>query len=113
MIRDEVREAFRRVRRSGRTSVLAVGTLALGIGAGTAVFTIAHTLLMAPPPYREPDRVVTVEGYRDKRSRGVSGADFVDYRSQRGLFEAAALHSYGEFSWTGQSLPGFDGAEVL
>jgi predicted permease len=113
MIGDEVREALRRVRRNPRTSLLAAGTLALGIGAGTAVFTIAHTLLMAPPPFREPDRLVRLEGFRDKRPPGVSGADFADYQSQHGVFEAVALYSYGEFSWTGQSLPGFDGAEVL
>jgi predicted permease len=113
MIRDEVREAFRRVRRNGRTSLLAVATLALGIGAGSAVFTIAHTLLMAPPPFREPDRVVTVSGFQNRREQGLSGADFADYRQQRGIFEAMTLPGYREFSWTGQSLPGFDGAEVL
>jgi len=45
--------------------------------------------------------------------QGVSGADFLDYMKQPNLFEAGTLTGYAEFSWTGQSLPGFDGAEVL
>ena len=113
MIRDDLREALRRVRRNPRTSLLAAATLALGIGAGTAVFTIAHTLLMAPPPFRDPGRLVTLEGLRDRSSVGLSGADFADYQRQPALFEAMTLPSYAEFNWTGQSLPGFDGAEVL
>ena len=53
-MRDDFREALRRVRRNPRTSLLAVGTLVLGIGAATAVFTMAHTVLVAPPPYPTP-----------------------------------------------------------
>lgn len=113
-LRDDLREALRRVRRNPRLTLLAVGTLALGIGAATAVFTMAHTLLYAPPPFREPDRIVALDG-RTPRARwsvGVSYADMRDYVADN-LVDAAALVSYGEFSWTGQSLPGFDGAEVL
>jgi len=111
---DDIREALRRVRRNLRTSLLAIGTLALGIGASTAVFTMAHAALLAPPPYRDPDRIVSLHAVRkDQQYIGISGADFLDFRKQAGLFEASALVDYGEFSWTGQSLPGFDGAEVL
>lgn len=111
---DDLREAFRRVRRSPRTSLVAIGTLALGIGAATAIFTIAHAYLMASPPFREPDRIVNVYGWRDSHGRqGVSGADFLDYLKQPGLFESGSLVGYAEFSWTGQTAPGFNGAEVL
>ncbi len=112
-LRDDLREALRRIRRNPRTTLLAIGTLALGIGAATAVFTMAHTVLLAPPPYRDPGRLVSVSGIRKGRTQGVSGADFLDYRKESGLFETAALAAYAEISWTGQSLPGFDGAEVL
>ncbi len=112
-LRDDLREALRRIRRSPRTTLLAIGTLALGIGASTAVVTMAHTVLLAPPPYREPGRIVSVSGTLKGRTQGVSGADFLDYRKEPGLFETAALAYYAESSWTGQSLPGFDGAEVL
>ena len=113
-LRDDLREALRRIRRNPRTSLAAVSTLALGIGAATAIFTIAHAYLMAPPPFREADRIVNVKGWRDSRGRqGVSSADFLDYLKEPGLFESGSLVGYAEFSWTGQSLSGFDGAEVL
>jgi hypothetical protein len=74
---------------------------------------MAHTTLLAPPSFRDPSRVVEIDALRNKRPNGVSGADLADYRQQPHLIEASALSTYGEFSWTGQSLPGFDGAEVL
>ncbi len=113
-IRDDVREALRRLRRNPRLALLAVGTLALGIGAATAVFTMAHTVLYAPPPFREPDRLVSLKGRRPGwTNAGVSNLDLEDYRREPGLLQFATFADYGEFSWTGQSLPGFDGAEVL
>ena len=111
--RDDVGEALRRIRRNPRLSLLAAGTLALGIGAATSVFTLAHAVLMAPPPFADPDRIVSLAGLHKGRETGVSGADFLDYQGEAGLFESVTLASYAEFSWTGQSLPGFDGAEVL
>jgi predicted permease len=113
-LRDDLGEALRRIRRNPRTSLVAAGTMALGIGAATAIFTIAHTCLMAPPPFRAPDRIVAIHGPRSSWGwQGVSGADFLDYMKESNLFEAGTLIDYGEFSWTGQTLPGFDGAEVL
>lgn len=112
-LRDDLREALRRVRRNPRLTVLAVGTLALGIGAATAVFTMAHTVLYAPPPFREAHRIVALDG-RTARSNGagVSYADMLDYVGDH-VVEVATLAGYTEVSWTGQSLSGFDGAEVL
>ncbi len=111
---DDLREALRRIRRNPRTSLLATGTLALGIGASTAAFTMVHTVLLSPPPYRRPEQIVSLHAARpDREYIGISSADFADYRSEPGLFEAASLTAYAEFKWTGQSLPGFDGAEVL
>jgi putative ABC transport system permease protein len=113
-MRDDLRDALRRIRRNPRTSLLAAGTLALGMGAGTAVFTMAHTLLIAPPPFRDPGRIVEIQGLHTRSSyEGVSPADLADYRRESNLLAASTLSAYGEFSWTGQSLPGFDGAEVL
>jgi predicted permease len=111
--KDDIREAARRVGRNPRTSILAVATLALGIGSAAGVFTVAHTVLLAPPPYRDSGRIVEIAGRQgDDRDAGVSPADLADFKRE-GLFEAATLTTYGEFSWTGQSLPGFDGSEVL
>jgi len=89
-VRDDLREAFRRIRRNPRTSLVAVGTLALGIGSATAIFTIAYSFLMAPAPFRAPDRIVEIHGPRNSWGwQGVSGEDFVDYLKEPGLFESA------------------------
>ncbi len=92
---------------------MAVGTLALGIGAATAVFTMAHTVLYAPPPFRDAGRIVSPDGHTARSTgAGVSYADMLDYVGDH-VVDAATLAGYDEVSWTGQSLPGFDGAEVL
>jgi len=110
---DDLREGVRRVRRKPRLTLLAAGTLALGVGAGTAVFTIAHSVLLAPPPFRDPDRLVSLRGRTPGWQMGVSAADLADYREVQGLFDAAALTGYAEFTWTDRSLPGFDSSEVF
>jgi predicted permease len=93
---------------------MAVCTLGLGIGAAVAIFTIAHGFLLAPPPFRAPERMVEIHGPRTSWGwKGVSGADFLDYLKEPGLLDSGTLTGYAEFSWTGQSLPGFDGSEVL
>jgi hypothetical protein len=112
-LREDLLEGLRRVRRNPRLTLLAVGTLALGVGAATAVCTMAHTVLFAPPPFRDPGRLVYLRGRTPGWTMGVSSADLADYRREPGLLEAGTLASYAEFSWTGQSLPGFDGSEVL
>jgi putative ABC transport system permease protein len=110
---DDLREAVRRVRRHPRLTLITAGTLALGVGVGTAVFTIAHSILLAPPPFRDPDRLVSLRGRTPGWQMGVSRADLADYRAIPGLFDAAALTNYAEFTWTDRRLPGFDGSEVL
>jgi hypothetical protein len=59
-IRQDLRWAARSISRNPLLATAAVVTLALGIGAGTAVFSVVHSLLLAPLPYAEPDRLVTV-----------------------------------------------------
>lgn len=113
-LRDDTREALRRIGRDRRLTLLAVVTLALGIGAATAVFTVAHTILYAAPPFRDSDRIVSLDGRtpRSDSSAGASYGDLVHYAADRAV-TAAALVGYTEVTWTGQSVSGFDGAEVL
>ena len=113
-LRDDLRYAVRRISRNRRGSFMAVCTLGLGIGAAVAIFTSAHGFLLVPPPFRAPERMVEIHGPRTSWGwRGVSGADFLDYLKEPGLLDSGTLTGYAEFSWTGQSLPGFDGSEVL
>jgi putative ABC transport system permease protein len=88
---NDLKFAFRQLRKSpGFTFVVAI-TLALGIGANAAIFTIVDTVVFRPLPYRDPARIVKIW---DKTSSqpidNVSWPDFVDVRTQTDLFEQIA-----------------------
>jgi putative ABC transport system permease protein len=71
-------------------TAVALVTLALGIGANTAIFSVVNALLLRPPPFKDPERLVYVWETNPKigLDRGiVSPADFADWREQNRVFE--------------------------
>jgi putative ABC transport system permease protein len=77
----------------GFTSV-AVLALALGIGANTAIFSVVYATLLAPLPYRQPDRIVMMWSKIGGRRNVVSAGDFLDWKRASITFESIA-------AWTG------------
>lgn len=55
-----VKHATRSLVKNPLISVIAVTTLALGIGANTAIYTVLDATLLSPPPYKDPDRLVAI-----------------------------------------------------
>jgi putative ABC transport system permease protein len=75
-------------------SVVAGLTLALGIGAGAAIFSVVETVLLRPLPFPEPGRLVAVKGdLRGSNTRdiGISRPEFEDLRSRSGVFEETSV----------------------
>ena len=89
-------------------TLVAVITLALGIGANTAIFSLVNSILLRPLPFREPDRLVRMLQASPKlglASWGVSQADFAAYRDQNRSFESIALYNNSETNLTGAGEP--------
>ena len=96
----DLRYGARALVKNPRFTAVAMLTLALGIGATTAIFSVVHAVLLSPLPYPEPDRLVTLLELSDQgRSMAVGHANFVDWRQQSDSFEGMAVYS----GWSGQS----------
>ena len=78
------------LKRPGFTAVALI-TLALGIGANTAVFSVVNAFLLRPLPYGEPDRLVMVDSQYRGTSIGVSFLDYEDWRTQNHVFDDMAF----------------------
>lgn len=98
----DLRYAVRMLRKNRGATVIAIAALALGIGANTAIFSVVHAVLLAPLPYREPDRIVTL--LRDGNGPA-SPADFLDWQKQAQSFESMATAEAWGTNLTGRERP--------
>src|SRR5689334_6364618 len=90
----DVRHALRMLRRSPAFTLVAVFSLALGIGANTAVFSLVHAVLLRPLPYSEPDRLVRV-GEQSPPANDVSVPEFDYWKRNSAVFASAAGYRGG------------------
>src|ERR671937_258759 len=80
----DLRHGARLLRRSPGFTAVAVSALAIGIGANTAIFSVVNTLLLQPPPYKDPDRLAIVWEHnlpRDKRDNVTAPGNFIYWRA--------------------------------
>ena len=90
----DLRHALRQLRRTPGLAVLAIVTLALGVGANTAIFTVIESVLLRPLPYAPGDRMVYVGPAADKPGFGsASWLDYRDIRAQSKLLSDTAGYS--------------------
>jgi len=104
----DVRFAFRMLRKSPGFTAIAVLTLALGIGANTAIFSVVDTVLLKPLQYKNPDRLAMVwESLpRVNRARNtVSPANFLDWQQENHCFSSMAVFLDQPTNLTGAGQP--------
>jgi putative ABC transport system permease protein len=86
LLRD-LRFSFRQLRKNPMFTAIAALTLALGIGANTAIFSVVYATLLAPLPYRNPDQLVMVWSKVNGHNNSVSAGDYLDWKSQNSVFQ--------------------------
>ncbi|HXI92459.1 MAG TPA: ABC transporter permease [Blastocatellia bacterium] len=104
----DLRYGSRSLRKNPGFTAIAVITLALGIGANTAIFSVVNSVLLRPLPYPEPDRLAMVYGISLQAAQGktpLCEADFLDWKSQNQVFESLAAFSTNRFNYTGGETP--------
>ena len=104
----DVRYASRMLRKSPGFTAVAVLTLALGIGANTAIFNVVHATLLQPLPIREGSRLVViwVNNFEHGWSRiGPTGLDYLDWKEQSKSFDDMFLFEHGTGTVTGLGEP--------
>src|SRR5215213_10106864 len=93
------------LKRPGFT-LIAVLTLALGIGANTAIFSVVNAVVLRPLPYANPDSLVMIwETMPGNDKRWVAPGNFIDWRKQAQAFEQIAGYSNANLNLTGDGEP--------
>jgi predicted permease len=93
-LRRDLRHAVRSVVRAPGYAIVAIVTLALGIGANTAIFAAVDAVLLRPLPYAGADRLavpVSMNAAREIENASVSYADYADWKRETDIFESVAL----------------------
>jgi putative ABC transport system permease protein len=103
----DFRYALRQLRKSPGFTAVAVLTLALGLGANSAIFSVIYAVLLSPLPFHAPSRLVIVKptepGRRD--DIGTSYPTFLDWRAQNHVFEGLSVFRQDDFTLTGRGAP--------
>jgi len=95
----DMRFAIRMLLKQPGCSLIAVLTLALGIGATSAVFSLIHGVLLTPPPYKEPQQLVLVQtarsdGQKQENPRGWPSQQWMEWQKEARSFEGIAGYGW-------------------
>jgi putative ABC transport system permease protein len=112
----DTRYAFRMLRKNPGFTAVAVLTLALGIGANTAIFSVVYAVLLKPLPYANPDQLFNV--FQAKPQEGVGGtgwsyANFAELREQNRVFSDTAGAQQHQLTLTGRGEPAVVNTSVV
>jgi len=101
----DVRYAFRALLKSPGFTLTATLTLALGIGANAAIFSLVSAIILRPLPYPNPEQLVGLGQWRNQKGQGyvqtgVSGPNILDIASQKNIFQQVAYYRWAGFNIT-------------
>jgi len=105
---NDIRYAIRNLLKRPAFTIIATVTLALGIGANSAIFSAVYSLLLKPLPFPEIDRVITIwdkEPTRGYTHNEVAMANYLDWRAQNHSFDQLALYRWWNVNLTGNDTP--------
>src|SRR6201995_144274 len=102
----DLRYSLRMLRKKPAFTAIAVLTLALAIGANTAIFSVLNTMLLRPLPFKDPARLVAMFELDGKKERDwISLPNLEDYRNQSHVFEETATFVPQSVNLTGTDQP--------
>ena len=106
----DIRIAFRMLMKKPTFAAIAIATLALGIGANTAIFSVINAALFRPLPFPNEERLVVLQENKtqmtkDDSTGGVSYLNFLDWQANNQLFESMAVVNLYEETLTGEGEP--------
>src|SRR5579864_1432637 len=107
----DLRYAFRQIRKAPSFAAVAVITLALGIGANTAIFSVVNGVLLRALPFKDADRLLRIwhvppqSSFPGINEFAVSPANYLDWQNQNHVFQEMAIYGYRGFTLTGGDRP--------
>jgi putative ABC transport system permease protein len=112
---DDLRYAFRQMIKSPGFALVAIITLALGIGANTAVFSVIDAVMLRPLPYDHPERLIDAQSAstQNPQASSVSYPDFFDWRAQNRTLAHLVSYHDNPFTLTGVARPVHVDGEVV
>src|ERR1700690_4212493 len=111
----DLRYSIRQLRKSPGFTAVVVATLALGIGANTAVFSVIDAVMLRPLPYDKPERLIDAQSInaQNPQSSAISYPDFFDWRAQNRTLEHLVSYHDNSFTLTGGSRALHVGGEIV
>ncbi len=98
----DLKFGLRMLRKSSGFTIVAIITLALGIGANTAIFSVVNGVLLRPLPYRQPNQLVVLSETNKNFDRSsISYPNFLDWQRRNSTFSSLAAYRSDDFSLTG------------